>query len=124
MATKHERVYYLYHVRGLLRVVLRDILQYLNLHQRLRIVLRFVLYNLQRHCLLFFVVERFEYLPKGAFAEQVLNLIAVPDVVVVHNLHFALFIVEIVLVLGRFLPPLAQTVYYRVSQHFSSFVGR
>lgn len=107
MTAEHERIDNFHDVRASFGVCLADVLEDLDLHERLRIVLCFVLDHLQRNSLLELVVDGFEDLAKRTLAQEVLHLITVANMVVIEYLHLALLIVEVVMVLWWLLSTLA-----------------
>ena len=101
MLSEYDIVLHVNDVHGIVRVVVFEVLEDLELDTGLIVVLLLVLDDLKGDVLLAFVVEALECDAEGALAEELLYLVPVADVVPHHDLIVALVVViaEVVLAL-------------------------
>ena len=101
MLPKYHIILHVYYVHSVIWIVLFQVLQYLQFNARLIVVLLLVLDHLKCNVLFPFVIEALESDPERAFAEELLNLVPVTDMVSHHDLIVTLVVIvaEVVLTL-------------------------
>ena len=96
---KHYVVFHADDVAFVLRIIVSQVLQNLNLDCRLVVEAFLVTNDLECNELTLLVVKHTQSLPETALAEEIDHLIAICDVIFEHNLVVATFVVVSVVVL-------------------------
>ena len=128
MLSKDNIIFHMNNVHGIIRVVLFQVLEDFKLNARLVIIFLLVLNHFKGDMLLTFVIEALQSDTERTFAEELLNLIPISNVIP-HNyliVSFVVVITKVVLALKRalhFLASLANVVDLRVIENFLQFEG-
>ena len=92
--SEDEPILHPYYIVQVLRVIVLEVLEDLDLHSSLVLELLLVLHDFQCYELLVLVIEDFESLPEAALPDLSFHLIAVGDVVSFHELVIPILIIK------------------------------